>query len=446
MTQDQKGLFSSRQCSQEFLFYQTDATHKDAPSEDAAPVESTELLKAFPKMLAGKAFLDHAMTRLDGTPKFAALAVRIDDLNVKDDTGKSDSDADVRVDVARAIDTICQNEAGIWGQLDQDVLGCLFFETDETSATKLAVSIKSSLAAHRPETVSIAIAVYPLIDFLKNEIFDNTRKALDHAAFFGPDSSVVFDAVSLNISGDKLYQKGDINGAVNEFKTALHLDPSNVNVHNSLGVCYGISGNFKGAKSEFKETIRLDPEETMALYNLGLVYLLSDNKEKALEYLLEAAEHAEDIFEVALQTGKIYLETGQLEKSKFYLEKAVDLKPESPVAHRFLGEYCAAMNLTDEAVAAYKKAIRHNPNDCDSLSALGYLFDLQGENPEITTIFCQQSVDISPENGLFRHRLGSLYLKRNLLEDALEQFQKADELGHDSKEIIIKIEKLMQDV
>jgi len=446
MTQDQKGLFSSRKCSQEFLFYQTDAKPEDAPAEDAAPVESAELLKAFPKMLAGKAFLDHAMARLDGTPKFAALAVRIDDLNVKNDIGKSDSDADVRVDVAGAIDTICQNEAGIWGQLDQDMLGCLFFEIDATSATELAESIKRSLAAHRPETVSIGIAVYPLIDFLKNKIFDKTRKALDHAAFFGPDSSVVFDAVSLNISGDKLYQKGDINGAINEFKTALRLDPSNVNVHNSLGVCYGIVGNFEDAKLEFEETIRLDPEETMAVYNLGLVHLLSDNKEKALEYFLEAAEQAEDIFEVVLQIGKIFLETGQPEKSKFYLEKAVDLKPESPAAYRLLGECCAAMNMADEAVAAYKKAIRHNPNDSDSLSALGYLFDLQGENPEITTILCQQSVDISPENGLFRHRLGSLYLKRNLLKEALEQFQKADELGHDSKEIVIKIEKLMQDV
>ena len=103
------------------------------------------------------------------------------------------------------------------------------------------------------------------------------------------------------------------------------------------------------------------------------------------------------------------------------------------------------MNMTDEAVSAYKKAIRQNPNDADSLSALGYLFDLQGENPEITTIFCQQSVDISPDNGLFRHRLGSLYLKRNQLEDALEQFQKADELGHDSKALIKKIKKLMQE-
>ena len=103
------------------------------------------------------------------------------------------------------------------------------------------------------------------------------------------------------------------------------------------------------------------------------------------------------------------------------------------------------MNLTDEAVSAYKTAIRQNPNDADALSALGYLFDLQGENPEITTIFCQQSVDIAPENGLFRYRLGSLYLKRNLLKEALEQFQKADELGHDVKKIIKKVQNLMLD-
>jgi tetratricopeptide (TPR) repeat protein len=100
------------------------------------------------------------------------------------------------------------------------------------------------------------------------------------------------------------------------------------------------------------------------------------------------------------------------------------------------------MNMTDDAVSAYKKAIRQNPNDADSLSALGYLYDLQGENPEITTIFCQQSVDIAPENGLFRYRLGSLYLKRDQLKDALEQLQKADTLGHDCKDLIKKIKKL----
>jgi tetratricopeptide (TPR) repeat protein len=180
----------------------------------------------------------------------------------------------------------------------------------------------------------------------------------------------------------------------------------------------------------------------MSIYNAGLVNMFTDKKDKALEYLLDADSKEECIFEVAIQTGKLYLEMRKPEKAKIFFDKAVRARPESGLACRFLGECCAAMNMTDDAVSAYKKAIRQNPNDADSLSALGYLYDLQGENPEITTIFCQQSVDIAPENGLFRYRLGSLYLKRDQLKDALEQLQKADALGHDCKDLIKKIKKL----
>jgi len=193
---------------------------------------------------------------------------------------------------------------------------------------------------------------------------------------------------------------------------------------------------------EFEEAIRLDPDEVMSIYNAGLVNMLTDKKDKALEYFLDADSKKECIFEVAIQTGKLYLEMRKPEKAKIFFDKAVRARPESGLACRFLGECCAAMNMTDDAVSAYKKAIRQNPNDADSLSALGYLYDLQGENPEITTIFCQQSVDIAPENGLFRYRLGSLYLKRDQLKDALEQLQKADALGHDCKDLIKKIKKL----
>ncbi|MBL7181095.1 MAG: tetratricopeptide repeat protein [Pseudomonadota bacterium] len=446
MTPDQKSLFRSHSTSQEFLFCKADAKPADGPAEDAAPVELGKLTKAFPDILAGKAFRDQAMAGLDGSSKFVALAVRIDGSGQTDPAGRSKPAADARMAVAKTIDTVCKSANGIWGLLDGDIFGCFFPDNDESKALELVKSIKTYLAERGSRTVSIGIAVYPLIDFLKAQVLDNVRKALDHAAFFGPGSSALFDAVSLNISGDTFYQKKDIDGAIAEFKTALRLDPSNVNVHNSLGVCYGVLGDFKRAEAEFEETIRLDPAETMAIYNLGLVYLLTNNKKKALEYFLKAREQAEDVFEVAFQTGKLYLEMGKPEEGKRFLEKAVSLKPESGLAFRFLGECCAAMNLTAEAVSAYKTAIRQNPNDADSLSALGYLFDLQGENPEITTIFCQQSIDISPENSLFRYRLGSLYLKRNLLKEALEQFQKADELGHDAKKIIKKVRNLMQAV
>lgn len=444
MTHKKPGLFQSRSSSQQFLFSKTDPKPKNKKEKDRLLFDSNILSKTFPDILAGETFIGHAMSALDSETKFTAMVIRIDKLKHKDKKTESDHTVDLMVDVAKTIDKLCKSENGMWGQLDQGLYGCFFSDKNETAALELSKKIQKNLAKLRKETVSIGAASYPTIDFNKEQIIDNARKALDHAAFFGPDSSVSFDAVSLNISGDDLYQKGDIDGAIDEFKTALLLDPSNVNVHNSLGVCYGVQKTYDKALEEFEEAIRLDPDEVMAIYNAGLVNMFLGQKDKALEYFLNADSKEECIFEVAIQTGKLYLEMNKPEKAKIFLEKAVRERPESGLAHRFLGDCCTAMNMTDDAVSAYKKAIRQNPNDADSLSALGYLFDLQGENPEITTIFCQQSIDIAPENGLFRFRLGSLYLKRDQLEDALEQLQKANALGYDCKDLIKKVKKLTE--
>jgi tetratricopeptide (TPR) repeat protein len=444
MTHKKPELFHHRSSSQQFLFCKSDPTPKDDKVVETSRVDLSTVSKTFPNILVGEDFIHHAMAGLDSSTQFEAMVIRIDDSDHKGESISSDFGSKFLVDMVKTIDETCKNENGMWGQLDHDMFGCFFPGNYQTSSLELADKIKNRLAELHNETVSIGIASFPTLNFNKNQVIDNARKALDHAAFFGPDSMVLFDAVSLNISGDTLYQKGDIDGAIMEFKAALLLDPSNVNIHNSLGVCYGVLGDYVKALEEFEETIRIDPEEAMALYNAGLANMLMDNRDKALEYFLDADRKEENIFEVAFQIGRLYLEMGKPEQGKKNLEKAIRLNPDSGIALRYLGECCVAMNLTDEAISAYKKAIRQNPNDAESLSAIGYLFDLKGENPEITAIFCQQSIDIAPENGLFRYRLGNLYLKRNQLEDALEQFRKADDLGYDAKKLIERIQKLMQ--
>lgn len=445
MTDKTPQLFSNRSASRQFLLYKTDAEPKKKPTVTPS-LAAEALLKSFPKMLTGKALTDYALAQIDSAETFDAMVIRIDALIQNNDESDNRHDIRRQVVVAKSIDDICKSENGIWGQLNQGVFGCFSYQKDRTPASQLAREIQGHLADQGKDTVSIGIASFPTGNYQKNQVLENAGKALDHAAFFGSNSVVPFDVVSLNISGDKLYQNGDIEGAIEEFKAAIHLDPANVNVHNSLGVCYGTMASYDQALEVFKQAIQLDPEEAMALYNVGLVYMLQDQKDKALEYFLEADSKEDGIFEVALHIGKIYLEMKDPDQGKLFLEKAIEIRPESGIAFRYLGECCIAMNRIDEAILAYKTAIRKNPNDADALSALGYLFDLQGENPEITAIFCQQSVDISPDNGLFRYRLGNLYLKRNQLDDALEQLQKADELGCDAKDLIQKIEKLMADI
>ena len=421
-----------------FLFSKTDIAYQGGKTETIEHVPESELKAQFPDILLGKRFIDHAMDRLNPSSIFGALAIRIDGIGTETKTLIS-SNNKIRMDLANSINQICKNENGIWGFVDPDIFGCFFPDKNSTDSQKIALKIKQSFSSGS-DTATISIASFPTLNFDKQNIMDNALKALVHAEFFGHDSMVEFDAVSLNISGDKLYDTGNIDEAVKEFQSALLLDPSNVNVHNSIGVCFGIQGDYDKALEEFEKAIELDNNETMSLYNAGFVLTLTGRPDEALEYFLKAEEKNENVFEVAFQTGKLYMEINKAEKGLDYLNKAAGLKPDSALIFASLGECNSVLNNTEEAVAAYKTAIKLNPNDATSLSALGLLYDQRGENSEIATLFCRQSVDLAPENSLFRYNLGNLYFKKNRFQKALTQFEKAAALGYDCEKEIQQVQ------
>jgi tetratricopeptide (TPR) repeat protein len=89
--------------------------------------------------------------------------------------------------------------------------------------------------------------------------------------------------------------------------------------------------------------------------------------------------------------------------------------------------------LTKEAIQAYKRAVKINPADAESLSLLGRLYTRLGESLDVAAVLCEQSVRLSPDDGHFRHRLGHVYLKQGKLDHALAEFELAVALGHDSQ-------------
>ena len=179
------------------------------------------------------------------------------------------------------------------------------------------------------------------------------------------------------------------------------------------------------------------------IYNNGIISLLLNKKNEAFEFFKKAHRLSEDVFEISLAIGKLCVEMKDHKNGQKYLEEAVRLNSSSSIGYRSLGECYEALNMIDPSIQAYKSAIKLNPNDSAALSSLGCLFDLKGENSEISTTFCRQSVEISPENGLYRHRLGHLYLKQNRYEDALIEFEKAHHLGYDSDRQIKKARSII---
>jgi len=442
MPQLTEDIHRSQISNQQFLFSKTDITTETEISDLPAIISIEKLKEKFPEILTPEKITrdglnDQAMAIVADAKTFGAMVIRLDDINFVINPN------DVIADLAGTIDGISTSVSGIWGLVDHVTLGCFLPESDESQCLELSKKIKELFSKKCGETVSVGLAVYPTLSYSKDRILENAQKAMDHADFFGADSCVAFDSVSLNISGDKFYQAGDLEGAMNEFYLALKLDENNVNVHNSLGVCYGIKEDLEKALLEFKTAIRLDPKEKMAIYNAGYIYFLKKEFTTALEYF-QKAEHIDDmVFEPAFQTGRIYLELNQTENAKKYLEKATGLNSKSAAAFRLLGDTYSNLDRVSDAITAYKTSLKLNPEDTEALSALGYSYEIQGKNADIALMFCHQAIETSPDNGLFRHRLGRLYLNRKQIEEALDEFQKAQELGYKSDEYIAKTLKML---
>ena len=441
MTAGDRALFHSRGSARHFLFSKTDTDRLKSVGRQKIIEAGKVLQSAYPDMRSGQDFMDHALLALESATLFSAAVIQLDQSGQEQEASAGPAEDESLRQAAQILDEVCREQNGMWGVIEDGLLAGFFPDINGLQTIDLTRRIQTSLKEKTQKTITVGIAEYPTITYQKSEILENAAKALDHATFFGPESAVAFDGISLNISGDKLYEKGDIQGAIDELQTALKLDPENLNVHNSLGVCYGIQGNYEPAIAAFKKVISIGPEEYMALYNLGLAYVLTDKRDQALEFFLQADKINGDAYEVVFQTGKLYLELGDPEKALMYLERAADLEPQAGVVYRYLGDCRAAGNMPREAIAAYRKAIKLNPQDAASLSALGCLFETQGENSEITLMFCRESVGLAPDNALFRYRLGRLYSNLNSLDEALSEFQQAQKLGYDAADDIKEVEE-----
>ncbi len=258
-------------------------------------------------------------------------------------------------------------------------------------------------------SISIGIANFPHINFGKAEIVMNCHKALLHAEFFGPDSTVVFDHVSLNISGDVFYGDGDFFNAIKEYKRGLLIETENVNLLNSLGVAYAVIERSKDAHSCFEKALQVDNTNFMALYNLGLGDDLQGDDESALERFQHAAENfSRDeknttiVSDLYFHLGKLYCKRGMYSKSleilrPWYLERENENR--AGRALRYLGwSSLLGFKDTKEAMKWFQKALQFDEFDAVSMGLLGRVYQEAGEGDDIALSLCSKSVELEPRN------------------------------------------------
>jgi len=348
------------------------------------------------------------------TKRFSLILARCDDQNGKEDH-------------AQLVEKVASGLSP-----GQSILPCTensFFvylpDISPEEAILTGQNLKSQIKEDCGKTVTMGLAGYPLLDYEKEEIAFNAYKALVHTDFFGPDTITAFDAVSLNISGDTLFNAGHIHGAIMEYKKGLSLDPQDVNLLNSLGVCYARLKWYKKAISCFEKTLSLEKDNFMAQYNLGLAYLKTGIPDKAFLALQQAASLNGNHFDILFQMGKLLQEQKRGMEAVGYFQKAAQCPDAKGYIYRYLGEAYLGLNLKKDAMAAFKKAVKSNPADAFSFSWLGMLYAELKNDLEIARTLCQKALELDHQNSLYWKTIGRIYYLKNDYPQAIHHLSEA---------------------
>jgi tetratricopeptide (TPR) repeat protein len=302
--------------------------------------------------------------------------------------------------------SMSDNRRGIWEALDDRTFVLVFWDyKTQKKAMNLLESLKATITQALKTDLLAGVAWFPFQDCYRSEVFANALKAIDHAAFFGFGHTQHFDGISLNISGDRLYQLAQYDAAIQEYEKGLILAPKDINLMNSLGVCHGVTGDVEKAKARFEAALEINPKEIMVLYNLGLTCQVLEDTDKAVFFLRKAHGIDSRIFEVELLLGHLLFQAKKPDKALPHLETAARENPKSSLAFRIMGEIFLEQEAPEQAETAFNSAVKLNPLDPAALSGYALAMTMKRRNLKIALTFAEKSTALAPENKVFQERL-----------------------------------------
>ena len=393
--------------------------------------------------------LDHAgwIKRLteavETEDNFSVILIKVDDYDQYRTTmGQLESDGEFRNLFELVRENLPDNY--ILGRFSSESLAVLSPGAGVEQARHLAENWRDLIAGRLRQTCSFGAAVYPAGPFGKLEIVSNAQKALEHAAFLGRSSVAVFDSVSLNISGDKLFEAGDLDGAASEYLKALELNPEDQNVLNSLGVCYGFKKLPEKAVEYFDRVLELDPDNMMAHYNKGFLFVMNHRNQEAVASFRKAAALDPGNFDVLFQLGKAALELDLVDDALESFQAAARLENRKPIIFRYLGQTLLKVGKTEEAQDAFKASVRFDPEDAPSLSQLGVLFLEGGKDLDVALSLIRQSVQLDKTNAHFRRRLARALAVTGALEEAEQEYLAVLDMGVVDRELFFELGEVVR--
>ena len=167
---------------------------------------------------------------------------------------------------------------------------------------------------------------------------------------------------SHNNLGNDLSQTGRLPEAIEEFEEALRLAPDYPEAHNGLGTALSESGRFSEALDHCETAVRLRPNDASLRANLGVVLLHSGRVADAIQQFETALQISPENAKMHNSLGDALLHAGRVSEAIEQCSLALQIEPDVAEAHYNLGNGLFMANRLPEAIAQYEAALKIKPD------------------------------------------------------------------------------------
>jgi len=220
------------------------------------------------------------------------------------------------------------------------------------------------------------------------------------------------------------FQRGDIQGGTHAMAQLVAAKPDHAHLRADLAHMLSASGQLEQAVEQFHTALRLDPTRMETHFNLGNALNQLGQHAQAIDSYRAAASLSPSDPEIYLNLGLAYKALHQLSNARQAYEQALRLRPDYADAWVNLGTIYKDEGELPQAETCYQRALQADPRSSRAYNNLGSLRQKQGNLPEAVRYF-QQALQLTPDYALAYSNLAKSLEAQGLIHPAWQAYEQA---------------------
>ena len=230
------------------------------------------------------------------------------------------------------------------------------------------------------------------------------------------------DAYSFLRAGIANERTGDFEGAVRAFRRGLEIEPDNAEILNALGWTLYQNDENEAAVEEYRRALRADASQPKTHNNLALVLIDLGRIDEAAEHYKKSIE-IEPKADILADYGALLAYRNRYEEALESYRKALALDPACAAAHLNMAVALTTRGKYADAERHYRSAIE-SEESVEAYNGLGYVLAAQQRSEDAIAAY-RRAVEISPEYGAAYNNLAEVLRKAGRLEEAAAAYRKS---------------------